>query len=432
MPASAPPPPPSAVATVPRIIYLSQLFDPEPTFKGHDFVTRLEACGFAIEVVTGFPNYPGGTVYDGYRISPLVRETRGTTPVTRLALYPSHDRSALRRIACYFSFMVTAFLYLTLRAKKADLIYVYYPSLTAGLAAVGAKLFRRTPVIVDIQDMWPDSLGSSGMMNNRLVLRLAHAACNFLYRHVDHIVVLSPGFKALLIERGVPADKISIIYNWAEESDAAAANDLPDGFDPADDFRLLFAGNMGAAQALDAVLDAAAMTQTTHPGCIYYFMGGGVERDRLAALAAQRELANVRFLPRVPLRDVQRFLSAADALLVHLSDDPLYRITIPSKTQAYLYAGRPILMGVAGDAADLVRSADAGHVFAPEDAAALADAVVRMVAAGPARRAQMGSNGRTFYDQHLRRASAIGAISDLIHRFRRRPRAAPLPTGDSH
>ena len=417
-------------ASVPRIIYLSQLFDPEPTFKGHDFVARLEASGFAVEVVTGFPNYPGGTIYDGYRIRPLARETMGATPVTRLAIYPSHDRSAVRRMACYFSFMVTAFLYLTLRARRADLVYVYYPSLTAGLAAVAAKLFRRTPVIIDIQDMWPDSLGSSGMMQNRVLLRAVNAACTLLYRNVDHIIVLSPGFKALLIARGVPADKISIVYNWAEESDAPVAGDLPAGFSPGDDFRVLFAGNMGAAQALDTVLDAAAQTQGTHPGCIYYFMGGGVERDRLAAAEQERGLANVRFLPRVPLSDVQRFLAAADALLVHLSDDPLYRITIPSKTQAYLYAGRPILMGVAGDAAALVHAADAGYAFPPEDAAALADRVGDLIADGAERRAQMGANGRAYYDCHLRRASAIGMTSDLIHRFRRGPRSASMLSGE--
>lgn len=414
----------------PRIIYLSQLFDPEPTFKGHDFVRRLERSGFDIEVVTGFPNYPGGKVYAGYHIRPLVRDTMGATPVTRLAVYPSHDRSAMRRIACYLSFMVTAFLYLTLRARKAELIYVYYPSLTAGLAAVAAKLFRRTPVIIDIQDMWPDSLGSSGMLNNRLLLRLAHAACNFLYARVDHIVVLSPGFKALLVERGVPAHKITIVYNWAEESDVKDTNALPPGFDPTDDFRVLFAGNMGAAQALDTVLNAAALTQESHPRCVYYLMGGGVERDRLAASAVQRGLDNVRFLPRVPLNQIQGFLRAADALLVHLNDDPLYRITIPSKTQAYLYAGRPILMGVAGDAADLVQVADAGYAFPPEDAAALAGRVVRMIADGPARRAQMGDNGRAHYDRHLRRALALGVICNLIHRYRRGPHAAPTPSGE--
>ena len=142
-----------------RLIFLSQLYDPEPTFKGAKFIDALQKSGFDIEVVTGFPNYPGGQVYDGYRIKPITREVLKNTKVTRLAIYPSHDRNALKRMLCYFSFFISSFLYLTLRAKKADLIYVSYPSLTAGLAAVGAKLFRRTPILLDVQDMWPDSWG---------------------------------------------------------------------------------------------------------------------------------------------------------------------------------------------------------------------------------------------------------------------------------
>lgn len=417
--------------TPPRLIHLSQLFDPEPTFKGGDFIDRLAAKGFQVEVVTGFPNYPGGKVYDGYRIRAIQRERIGAAEVTRLAMYPSHDRSALRRMATYFSFMVTAFLYLTFRARKADLVYVYYPALTAGLAAVAAKLFRRTPVILDVQDMWPDSLGSSGMMRNRVVLWLANAACNLLYRRCDHIVVLSPGFKALLQERGVPADKITVIYNWAEETPLRETDTLPQGFDPEDSFRILFAGNMGVAQQLDTVLDAAQRLLVTNPECRFCFMGGGVERDRLFEVAQARGLTNVRFLPRVPLAEVQNFLAAADALLVHLADEPLFRITVPSKTQAYLYAGRPILMGVAGDAADLIKRADAGYAFRPGDADDLADRVRALIADGAARREQMGRNGRSFYTKHLRRELAINTTVELIHRFRRNPTDRPVSSGEA-
>lgn len=402
-----------------RIIYLSQLFDPEPTFKGLDFVRGLQRHGFEVEVVTGFPNYPGGKVFEGYRIRPLSRDPMNGTEVTRLAMYPSHDRSALRRMLTYLSFMLTSFLYLVFRARRSDLIYAYYPSLTAGLSAVAAKLFRRTPVVIDIQDMWPDSLGSSGMMRSRLLLGLAHRACNLLYRACDHIVVLSPGFKRLLMERGVPADKISVIFNWAEETLPAKDQALAAGFDPSDDFRVLFAGNMGTAQNLDALIDAAAILQADQVRCSFYLMGEGVERDRLAARATGEGLENVHFLPRVPLSDVQHFLSGADALVVHLTDDPLFRITIPSKTQAYLYAGRPILMGVGGDAADLVLKAKAGCVFAPGDARALAESVRSLIEAGPRKRAEMGRNGHEFYMSHLRRELGIAAIVDVIDRFRR-------------
>lgn len=408
----------------PRIVHLSQLFDPEPTFKGYDFVKGLEDSGFEVEVVTGFPNYPGGNVYDGFKISPLGREDMNGTEVTRLAMYPSHDRSALRRMACYCSFMITSFLYLTLRARRFELIYVYYPALTAGLAAVAAKLFRRTPVLLDIQDMWPDSLGSSGMMKNRFLLSIANMACNLLYRHCDHIIVLSSGFKALLIERGVPAEKITVVYNWAEETPGSEDRSLPEGFNPDDGFRLLFAGNMGIAQELDTAIDAAAALQVEHPDCTFYLMGDGIDRDRLFERANQMGLSNVRFLPRVPLSSVQHFLSAADALLIHLTDAPLFRITIPSKTQAYLYSGRPILMGVAGDAADLVRRAEAGYVFPPGDAGALADCVRRLIADGPERRAEIGRNGHRFYDEQLRRSKGIGKTAELIGRFRKRLRKA--------
>jgi len=403
----------------PRIVHLTQLFEPEPTLKGIDFVAGLQDRGFEVEVVTGFPNYPGGRIYDGFRIKPILRERVNDTEITRLAIYPSHDSSTMKRILCYTSFMITSFFYLTFRARKPDLVYVYYPALTAGLAAIAVKLFRKTPVLLDVQDMWPDSLGSSGMLQNRFLLRIANAACNLLYRRCDHILVLSPGFKSLLINRGVPADKITIVYNWADEPEPIEDLNLPNGFDANDGFRVLFAGNMGAAQQLDAVIDAAERLHIEHPDCVFYFMGGGIDRDRLAERTRQLKLSNVRFLPRVPLRDVQHFLTAADALLVHLTDDPLFRITIPSKTQAYLYAGRPILMGVAGNAADLVRQADAGYVFQPGDAKALAQSVRNLIADGPERRDEIGRNAKSFYFEELRQSKGLDATAGLIERFRK-------------
>lgn len=416
--------------TRPRLIYLSQLFDPEPTFKGGSFIADLNAQGFQVEVVTGFPNYPGGKLYDGYRIKVIQRDRYSTYDVTRLPMYPSHDHSSLRRIATYLSFMMTAFIYLTFRAQRADLIYVYYPTLTAGLAAVMAKLFRRTPVILDIQDMWPDSLYSSGMMRNRVMVWLVTAVCNLVYRGCDHIVVLSPGFKTLLNKRGVPADKITVIYNWAEEPPYSQATNRPDEFDSADGLRVLFAGNMGAVQQLETVLEAAGRLQTLNVKCVFYFMGKGVERDRLQSRAGAMGLTNVRFLPHVPLAQVQHFLAAADVLLVHLMNDPLFRITIPSKTQAYLYAGRPILMGVLGDAANLVQCADAGYVFRPGDAEDLTACIQALIQDGPERRQQMGQNGHTFYMETLCRQLGVATTIDVINRFRRRIRPRTTVAGD--
>ncbi|WP_336987712.1 glycosyltransferase family 4 protein [Altererythrobacter aquiaggeris] len=408
------------------IVYLTQLYTPEPTFKGDRFAKGLGEAGYDVEVVTGFPNYPGGRVYDGYRMQPMTRGTEDDLRVVRLMTYPSHDRSAVRRILSYLSFTITSFVYLLFR-RRPELIYVYYPSLTAGLAAIAIKWIKRVPVVVDIQDMWPDSLGAAGMMQNGKLIAVVEWFCQMLYRHVDHIVVLSPGFRNTLIERGVPAEKITVIYNWADELEAkagaAAALPAASPFDPEHSFTLLFAGNMGAAQQLDSVLDAAKALAAERPDIGIYFMGGGVDLERLKARVADEEIGNVRFLPRVPLHEVQNILRQAGALLVHLTRDPLFAITVPSKTQAYLYAGRPIVMAVEGNAADLVAEAQAGLVVEPENPQALAEAIRTLADLGFAGRAEMGERARAFYDRRMTFRRGIDGTIGIIERFRSGPRA---------
>lgn len=405
----------------PDIVYLTQLYTPEPTFKGSKFAQGLCDAGYDVEVVTGFPNYPGGRVYDGYQIRPLRRGVEENVHVVRLATYPSHDRSAIRRILSYLSFSISSFTYLLFR-RRPELIHVFYPSLTAGLSAVAIKWLRRVPVVVEIPDLWPDSLGAAGMMRAGWMIKIVDWLCHLLYRNVDHIVALSPGIRRTLIDRGIPADKITVIYNWADEDAHERPDDAPRSglFDPKHRFTLLFAGNMGALQQLDSVLDAAKLLATERSDVGIYLMGGGIETERLKLRAEQEDIANVRFLPRVPLHDVQAILRSADALLVHLARDPLFEITVPSKTQAYLYAGRPIVMAVEGDAAELVRRADAGFVVEPENPRALANAICSLADMSGEARHEMGTRARAFYDRELTFRHGIDATVRIFERFRRR------------
>ncbi len=407
------------------IVYLTQLYTPEPTFKGNRFAKGLSDAGYNVEVVTGFPNYPGGRIYDGYKMRAIRTRIEDGLKVVRLATYPSHNRSAVRRIASYLSFAISSFSYLLIR-RRPQLIYVFYPSLTAGLAAVAVKWIRRVPVVVDIPDLWPDSLGTAGMMRNTQMIGIVDWLCGLLYRHVDHIVVLSPGFRLALIERGVPAEKISLIYAWAEESGSSENTSVtfpaPSLFDPKHTFTLLFAGNMGAMQRLDSVLDAAKSLAAERSDIGIYLMGGGVDVERLKARVAEDGIGNVRFLPRVPLHEVQDILRQAGALLVHLARDPLFAKTVPSKTQAYLYAGRPILMAVEGNAADLVAKGGAGIVVEPENPQALAEAILRLADMGVEGRDEMGARARAFYDRELTFRHGLDATIGIIERFRRRSR----------
>lgn len=385
-----------------RVLLLTQWFDPEPTFKGLVFARELVRQGFEIEVVTGFPNYPGGKVYPGYKIKWLQRELIDGVHITRVPLYPNHDQSAFKRVLNYLSFATTTLIYGLFMAKRADVIYAYHPPLTVGVAASLIRLFRRIPVVYDIQDMWPDTLRATGMINNPRALSVVAAACQWVYGRVDRLTVLSPGFKRVLIQRGVPEGRIEVIYNWADESSLATPRgSLPSGFPGKDRFRILFAGNMGKAQSLDAVLGAAKRLQLWTPQVCFVLLGGGVEVARLQQKAAEMQLDNVLFFPPVPMSEAGIYLNAADVLLVHLRKDPLFKITIPSKTQAYMAAGKPLLMAVEGDAAMLIREADCGRVAKPEDAEDLAHVAAALSRMSQCERDALAENAKRYYQAHL-------------------------------
>lgn len=385
-----------------RILLLTQWFDPEPTFKGLVFARELVRQGFEVEVLTGFPNYPGGKVYPGYRIKWLQREVIDGVQVTRVPLYPDHGQSAIKRVLNYASFAASSLFYGLFMAKRADVIYAYHPPLTVGVTASLLRLLRRIPVVYDIQDMWPDTLRATGMINNPRALDLVTKVCEWVYRRVDHIVVLSPGFKRLLMERGVPASKLDVIYNWADEASLTAPKGhLPADFPGTDRFRILFAGNMGKAQALDAVLDAATLLQERNSRVSFVMLGGGVEVNRLKQRAAELQLGNVVFLPPVPMTEVGTMLNAADALLVHLRKDPLFEITIPSKTQAYMAVGKPLLMAVDGDAAALVQQSGGGLVAESENANSIAQAAESMAEMTSTQLEELGLKAKIYYKNQL-------------------------------
>jgi glycosyltransferase involved in cell wall biosynthesis len=385
-----------------RVLLLTQWFDPEPTFKGMVFARELVRQGFEVEVLTGFPNYPGGKVYPGYRIKLLQREVIDGVQVTRVPLYPNHGQSAIKRVLNYASFAASSLMYGLFMARRADVIYAYHPPLTVGITASLIRLLRRIPVVYDIQDMWPDTLRATGMVNNPRALNVVAAVCQWVYRRVDHIVVLSPGFKRLLVQRGVPDAKVDVIYNWADEAALAAPQgQLPASFPGPEQFRIVFAGNMGKAQALDAVLDAATLLQARNSRVCFVLLGGGVEVSRLKQRAAELQLRNVVFLPPVPMAEVGTLLHAADALLVNLRKAPLFEITIPSKTQAYMTVGKPLLMAVNGDAADLVVQSGGGVVADSENAEALAKAAEALAVMAPEALKAMGNKAQRYYQEQL-------------------------------
>ncbi len=387
-----------------RTIFLTQWFDPEPgASRGLPLARWLADHGHDVQVLTGVPNYPGGHVYPGYRMRLWQREVMDGVPVLRVALYPSHDTSALGRVTNYTTFSLSAATLGTALVGPGDVAYVYHPPATVGLPAMMLKTLRGMPFVYHIADMWPESVVESGMLDSAAVRRIVRGLlsvwCRAVYRQASAITVLSPGFKRLLVERGVPGDKIHVIYNWTDEAmfrpvprDEALAREL--GL--AGRFNIVYAGNLGPLQGLDAVIRAAARVRAVRWIQIV-IVGVGQQEHELRALAQSLGADNVLFVGRRPYQEMPRICALADVHLVHLRDLPFFRATIPSKTQVALACARPVLMAVNGDAADIIRKAEAGMTCPPEDEARLADAMVALAETASDELEAMGQRGRTFY-----------------------------------
>lgn len=386
-----------------RILFLTQWFQPEPFFKGLPFAKALADRGHDVEVLTGFPNYPGGKLYPGYHVRPCRREVMDGITVHRVPLYPSHDKSAFHRILNYLSFSLSAFFLGSWLVRKPDIIYVYN-LVTLGPPAFLLRFLFGAKVIIDVQDLWPESVANSKMLGNKAVLNVLNGICGWIYCGADQVTVLSPGFKQELISRGVAPEKIEISYNWCDETSIVVDVSLVDSVKPAEftrKFVVLFAGAMGFAQGLDTLLDCARLCRETLPDIQFVLIGGGVDRPHLQKRAEEMGLDNVTFLPPRPMETMGEIFALADALLVHLKDDPLFRITIPSKTQAYLYTGKPIIMAMRGDAADLVCEAGGGVVCEPDDPQEMMNAIKCLYEMPEIERRKMGEAGHRYYMNHL-------------------------------
>jgi colanic acid biosynthesis glycosyl transferase WcaI len=404
-----------------RVLLLSQMYVPEPDIKIHLLAKDLVTRGHQVVSITGYPNYPQGRIYPGYRQRLWKWEELDGVRVLRLMLYADHSLSAVRRSLNYLSFAATASSLGPVLCGPADVMWVYHPPLTVGIPAWWIGLLRRVPFVYEIQDMWPETVAATGMVSARLAVDWLAKLAQFVYRRAAAITVISPGFKRNLIAKGVPSEKIHVVPNWANEEVYRPVSPEPalaDQYELTGRFNIIYGGNLGAAQAMDSVLAAAALLRDL-PGIQFVLIGDGVAEAALRQQATEQGLSNVRFIGRQPPERMPYFFALADVLLVHLRRDPLFEITIPGKTIAYLACGRPILCVVAGDAADVVRDAGAGVACPPQDPAALAQAVRDLHAMAAEQREAMGKAGRRAFLANYTRAVLVGRYEELLTRVAR-------------
>lgn len=387
-----------------NVLIITQYFWPE-NFRINDLAEGLKQRGHKVTVLTGKPNYPSGRFYDGYGFFSKPRETYKGITVVRSPLLPRGRAGGFRLVLNYFSFAFAAAITALFSCRdKYDVIFVYAPSpITVALPALALRWLRGVPMMLWVQDLWPESVSATGAVRSAWPLRLIERMVKFIYKRSDRILVQSEAFRPSIEGFGVSGERITYLPNSAEAlykpvilpQDAEERAMVPSGF------CIMYAGNIGTAQSFETVLSAAERLKS-YPDIHWVVLGDGRVAPWVRAQIAERDLAGcVHLLGRYPMEAMPRYFSLADAMLVTLKDAPIFGLTIPARVQSYLACGRPIIAGMNGEGARVVKEAGAGLTAAAEDAEALADAVLKMYKMPKPEREAMGARGRDYFLAHF-------------------------------
>ncbi|WP_161882066.1 glycosyltransferase family 4 protein [Deinococcus alpinitundrae] len=398
-----------------HILVITQYFWPE-NFRINDMVTGLHERGHQITVLTGHPNYPGGSFTHGYQGKQVVEEQYENIRVIRVPMVARGQGSGLKLALNYLSFAVSGSLFGPgLVGRDFDTIFVYEPSpMTVGFPAMAIKHRTGRPLLFYIQDLWPESLLATGFVTQPLLLRAVELMVRGIYRACDQILVTSQAFIPKVQRLGVLLERIHYYPQYAEsfyqpqipDFAWARAKGLPDGF------KIMFAGNMGAAQDLFTVLEAAERTRSH--GIQWIFLGDGSVREEMRLQAAALGLDNVHFLGSHPASEMPTYFAQADTLLVSLTADDLFALTVPAKLQSYLACGRPILAALEGEGAQIVREAGAGLAVPPGNSEALANAAIQLQQMDQAARKNLGQLGRKYFEKHFERETLLSELENML------------------
>jgi colanic acid biosynthesis glycosyl transferase WcaI len=410
-----------------KIGIVSQWFRPEPAYLPGDLADELAGRGHEVRVLTGFPNYPEGRIYPGYRQRWAGPTRDGAITLRRVPLYANHDTSPARRVANYLSFAATSSVAAVRYLAGVDVVYVYLTPATAFLAPALLRKLRGTPVVIHVQDLWPESVTSSALVPQgtpgRLAGRVLHRAMTAVYAMSDAIAVIAPTMRDIVVERGADPATVRVILNWADETlfrPVAATAAARDNIGHRNRCTIMYAGTMGPFQNLEASVRAAAAVADTAD---LVLIGSGIARQPAQTLATDLGADNVRFLDRRPAADMPALYGAADYQLVTLRDLPIFRGTIPSKLQAALACASPVVVSVPGDCAALVENHGIGLACPPDDWRALADRFSQAAKTPPDERTDMARRARALYETTMSRRAGVDQLEDMLTEAaaRRRP-----------
>lgn len=389
-----------------RILFLSHYFPPEvnaPASRTYEHCRQWVLDGHDVTVVTCAPNHPRGQVYPGYRNAVYQTELKDGIKLIRLWTYVTPNEGFLKRTLNYISYLLVTILAISL-LPRTDVVMSTSPQFFNGLAGYFVSRFKRAPWVLEIRDLWPESILAVGAIKNRWIIGALEYLEMFTYRHADLIIPVTDAFKRYMVAKGVEEAKIVVVKNGVDLAfyrELAGGNPWVEKLSVRGKFVAAYFGTHGMAHGLETIFKAATLLRD-RDDIVFLLIGDGAERTRLLALRDSMALANVIMLDQQPKEEMPYLWALSSASLVLLKKSDLFTTVIPSKIFESMAMQKPVVLGVAGESADIIQAANAGICIEPENPEALACAV-KELCDNRARCSELGTSGRVYVVQHFDR-----------------------------
>ncbi|MDA9221645.1 glycosyltransferase family 4 protein [Methylophilaceae bacterium] len=385
-----------------KLLIFTQHFWPE-NFRINEVASSMKSRGHSVDVVTAKPNYPEGKFYKGYKAFGINKEVWKGVKVYRLPIVSRGNKSFLRLSLNYLSFIFSSLLFspLLLRKKKYDIIFVYGVSpIFQVIPASFIGWLKGIPVVLWVQDLWPQSVEATGYIKSHFLLKILEKFVKFSYSHTDLILVQSVKFVDFVskLSPNVPVkyypNSVDKNFYSPRKICIPKINSLKSGFS------VLFAGNVGKAQSMETIVSAATKLLKFKDIKIV-IIGSGSKIKWLEETIKDKNLENIFLEGSYPNEVMPSIMRQASALLVSLSDQPIFALTVPNKVQAYLAVGRPIIASLNGECARIINASRAGFCAPSEDVNGLVNAILKIYHMTPEELLQLGNNGRSYFKNHF-------------------------------
>lgn len=406
-----------------NILFVSYNFPPETNalaIRTHAHARAWASGGDHVTVLTDIPNYPEGKVYPGYRNS-FIKEKISGVSVVRVPQYMARNKGKIRRSLSYFSFMISVIWHSFFIKEMFDVVVGSSPQMLAALSAWVISRLRRVSFVIEVRDLWPESVEAVGGMKNKILLGFLEKIAFFLYRSAAHIIVVSESQKEAIIRRGIGQEKISLVRNgfdreeFSGELNTEKLRALRQQYGLEGKFVLSYIGTTGDAHKIDIIFDIA--DAVGDPGVAYLVIGAGSGKEALEEKKKLFNLANVHIIDKQPREQVRYFYGLSDAVLVHLRRTSVFKTAVPSKIFEAMGFGKPIVAAVEGEAKKIVENAGAGLIAVPEDKISIAEAV-RSLKADKVLCYNMAERGREavkkFYDRQVWARQYLGILKTIV------------------